>query len=326
MLPFFITVDTEYSSGLFADGSARTCDENFARRLACKVKDGEDVGIFYQMDVFERHGLRGVFFVDPMPALVWGTQAISRIVKPILERGHDVQLHMHTEWLRFAEQNPLGSRTGQNLADFSLDEQSVLLDYAIEQLMAAGAPAPLAFRAGNYGASDDTLHVLSKKGIRFDTSFPPGIERSACKILLTPDDIFPVTRHGMIELPIGAIGGRGSRRRHAQLTAMSAWELISALTHAQLFKWPAFVLVSHSFELMNRKCDVANKIVQRRFEIFCEWLGGQSEICTANFQNDDFINGLLGLEADRRPHLLPHNPVRELLRMGEQTFANFVYR
>jgi hypothetical protein len=326
MLPLLFTIDTEYSSGFFADGSGRAWEKNFARCIACEAKGGEEVGIFYQMDVFERHGLRGVFFVDPMPALVWGTEAISRIVNPILERGHDVQLHVHTEWLRFAERNPVGARTGNNLADFSLDEQSILLDYAIEQLMAAGAPAPVAFRAGNYGANDDTLRALSKKGILFDTSFPPGILRSACRISLAPDDIFPVSCQGTVELPVGAIGGRGGNRRHAQLTAMSAWELISALTHAKLFNWPAFVLVSHSFELMNRKSGVANGIVQRRFESLCKWLAGQSEICTADFRQSDFVKEILIPENGRQPNLLPHNAVRELLRIGEQAVANLVYR
>lgn len=326
MLPLLFTIDTEYSSGFFADGSARAWEENFVRCVACKVKTGEEVGIFYQMDILERHGLRGVFFVDPMPALVWGTEAISRIVKPILERGYDVQLHLHTEWLRFAERNPVGSRTGHNLADFSLNEQSVLLDYAIEQLMAAGAPAPLVFRAGNYGANDDTLRALSKKGVCFDTSFPPGILSSACEISLALDDVFPVPCQGIVELPIGAIDGRGGKRRHAQLTAMSAWELISALKHAKLFNWPTFVLVSHSFELMNRKSGVANRIVQRRFEMLCEWLAGQSEICTADFRQSDFIKGILAPEMNRQAMLLPHNAVRELFRIGEQALANLVYR
>ena len=57
--------------------------------------DGE-VGIEYQMDVFDRHGLKAVFFVDPMPALVWGVEAISDVVGPIVARGHDVQLHLHS--------------------------------------------------------------------------------------------------------------------------------------------------------------------------------------------------------------------------------------
>jgi hypothetical protein len=118
------------------------------------------------MDVFERHGIKAVFFVDPMPALVWGTAAIEDVVGPIVVRGHDVQLHIHTEWLELAgDANPLGMRTGMNIKDFGVEEQCVLLDYARGVLIAAGAPGPVAFRAGNYGANDDTLRALAQLGI-----------------------------------------------------------------------------------------------------------------------------------------------------------------
>jgi hypothetical protein len=169
----FITIDTEYSSGLYTGPGPADRAENYARSIACLTPDGP-AGITHKLALLRRYGQKAVFFVDPMPALVWGVTAIEDIVGPIIEAGQDVQLHCHTEWLGLAgAANPLASgRTGQNIADFPFDEQCQLIDFARSTLIAAGAPAPVAFRAGNYGANDDTLANRSILNARagFDAS------------------------------------------------------------------------------------------------------------------------------------------------------------
>jgi hypothetical protein len=67
--------------------------ENYDRSNRGVTPKG-DVGVEYQLDIFDRHGLKAVFFVDSMPSLIWGVQSITDIVEPIIERGHDVQLHL----------------------------------------------------------------------------------------------------------------------------------------------------------------------------------------------------------------------------------------
>lgn len=320
-----ITIDTEYSSGLFESGIARSAEANFERCVQCKTQQGE-AGIFYQMDVFSRNGITATFFVDPMPAMIWGNQAIERIVKPIVDRGHEVQLHLHTEWLGLAENPPLREKAGQNLADFSLEDQLILLEYAMEELVKAGAPQPVAFRAGNYGANDDTLRALAKLGITYDTSHPPGIEQSDCAISLGAQDFLPREYKGVVELPIGLIGARGGAARHAQITALSNQELIAGVRHAREQDWPLFVIVSHSFEFANRKRQVTNAIVKRRFEAFCEWLGSQEDIDTPRF-DDLCARTLLDKSKPEKvlAGILPHSPARTAWRMGEQAVANALY-
>lgn len=167
----YITIDTEYSSGLAAGFCPVDRAENFARSVACLTPDGP-AGITHKLALFEQYGIKAVFFVDPMPALIWGVAAIEDIVAPILNAGQDVQLHCHTEWLELARaDNPLpGKRTGKNLYEFALEEQQQILEYARDTLVAAGAPAPVAFRAGNYGADDNTLRALGQLGLQYDIS------------------------------------------------------------------------------------------------------------------------------------------------------------
>ncbi len=211
MTRVFITIDTEYSSGLYTGPGAADRADNFARSIACNTPQGP-AGVAHKLDLLARHGQKAVFFVDPMPALVWGVAAIEDIVAPIIAAGQDVQLHCHTEWLGLAgDANPLASkRSGQNLADFPLDEQRQILDYARTTLMAAGAPAPVAFRAGNYGANDDTLRALASLGIAYDTSHCPAmVGKSACRIGLGQDVHDPLEHMGVIEVPVGSIGAMG---------------------------------------------------------------------------------------------------------------------
>lgn len=325
MLPVMITVDTEYASGYVASGEDALCATNFARCLSCETGSGP-VGIGYQMQVLDRRGLKASFFVDPMPALLWGEEAVARIVEPILARGHDVQLHLHTEWLALAETSPIGpGRTGRNLSDFTVDEQHAMIGWAAEQLVAAGAPYPVAFRAGNYGANDDTLRALARLGVAFDTSFAPALVGGDCRIGLGQDDLAPVRREGVCEVPIAAIGARGGLR-HAQLTALSLRELKAAIRHAKAGDWPAFVLVSHSFEMINRDRGMANLVVQRRFEALCEWIASEPGVTTGTFA-DAWVRERLETprRTAREPAALPRAPMREMLRMAEQAYANAVY-
>src|SRR3546814_13013590 len=125
------------------------------------------------MDMLERHGLTGVFFVDPMPALVYGPKIIAEIVRPIVARGHEVQLHIHTEWLRFARFNPAGKLTGRNIGDFPLSAQKKLIGLSRDILVSAGAPEPHAFRAGHFGATDDTLRAPAAPAFPFARPLHP---------------------------------------------------------------------------------------------------------------------------------------------------------
>lgn len=320
MTRLYFTIDTEYEFGFAARHGLAARRENFDRSIRGATPGGE-AGIFYQMDVFDRHGMKAVFFVDPMPALVWGTEAIAEVVEPILERGHDVQLHIHTEWLALAgEASPLSGRTGRNIKDFNLAEQVRLIGWASDALVAAGAPRPVAFRAGNYGANDDTLRALAQLGIAYDSSHTPGVPDTACEIGLGPEDRLPVERHGVIEVPTGCIAdGRGMR--HAQLTALSCAELIAAAEHARDSGTADFTLVSHSFELLSRERSRVNRFLTRRFERFCAALERLPGVETATYA----ASPPCALPGASVCPTLPYNAARKGARMVEQALANAIY-
>lgn len=320
MLRFYLTIDTELSADHFSRFGRAGLEANLASSIWGRTAKG-DFGIGHTMDVLERHGMRGVFFVDPLPALVWGTDVIKRIVHPIVDRGHDVQLHAHTEWLAFSQRSPVGGRTGRNIGDFSLSDQRVILSLARDFLVAAGAPEPVAFRAGNYGANDDTLRALATIGISHDSSLTPGIARSDCAINLSADVIDPIEHCGVVEVPISAIEQRGGRRRHAQLTALSAREILAAVDHAASRGAQQFTLVSHSFELMCRQRRVLNCIVARRFEAMCRGLAARDQVRSGTYA----AHPPCAVAAGARPTLLRGGVVQTALCNMEQAASNLMF-
>lgn len=322
MTRVFITIDTEYSSGLYSGPGAADRAMNYAQSVACVTPEGP-AGISHKLELLQAHGQKAVFFVDPMPALVWGVAAIEDIVGPIIAAGQDVQLHCHTEWLALAgSANPLASkRTGIHIADFPFEEQCAILAYARDTLMAAGAPAPAAFRAGNYGANDDTLRALATLGIAYDSSHCPALVGGYCKISLGPDDRDPLWHHGVIEVPAGTIGTLSGGQRHAQITALTLGEMLAAIRHARDTGRESFTLVSHSFELINRRKLAVNKIVRRRFTGLVHALAAMPGVETGTYaQNPPPV------ACPTRPSQpLPASAMRTGQRLAEQFVSNTLY-
>jgi hypothetical protein len=310
-----ITIDTELSAGLFQHGFDAAA--NFAASIAGNTTRG-DVGIDWQMDRLDAHGLTGVFFVDPMPALVYGPDVITRIVVPIVARGHEAQLHIHTEWLEWAQNAPVAAR-GRNVADFTLADQITLIECARDLLVAAGAPQPIAFRAGNYGANDDTLRALAQLGIAWDASFNPTYRGAPCAIDLPADTIDPLIRFGVGELPVAAIFDRPGQLRHAQICALSTREMTAALHHAAATQRPAFAIVSHSFEMLSRDRQRPNRAIMARFEHLCRTIAAHPGLTSSGFAGLD-----LPAASNGATHLAP-SLWRTAVRHAEQAMASLRY-
>lgn len=317
MTVVLITVDTELSALLQQRGVPPAA--NLASSILGETAAGA-YGIGWQMDRLEEQGLTGIFFVDPLPALVHGEGLVADIVGPIVARGHDVQLHLHTEWLQWARESPVGGRRGTYLKDFSRADQHVLLALARDLLIRAGAPSPVAFRAGNYGANDDTLAVLAALGIRWDSSVNADYLGRACGVSLPADQHMPVRHRGIVELPVSGIQDRPGHFRPAQLCALSAWEMGAALGHAAEAGHPLFTIVTHSFEMLSRDRSRPNRAVMRRFATLCRRIARDPRLATARFAELDAEAVLVG----NRPRLGP-SALRTWARIGEQAIATWRY-
>ena len=319
MTALLITVDTELSSSLHQRGVSLA--DNVARSIWAEAKGGA-YGIGWQMDLLDRHGLTGVFFLDPLPALVHGADFLAPIVRAVVGRGHEVQMHIHTEWLAWARESPVGGRQGRNIGDFSLADQIVLLGLAKQLLEDAGAPAITAFRAGNFGASDDTLRALATLGVVWDSSVNPAYLGRECTIAADRAQIGATRQHGVIELPVSGIADRPGGFRPAQICAMSAAEMRDGLRHAAREGHDAFVVVTHSFEMLSRDRQRPNRAVMARFEALCREAARLPGVQGAGF------NDLPADLADRPARALTRaapSQWRTGLRIAQQAWATWRY-
>lgn len=313
-----ITIDTELSASRQQAGM--TAAENLRLSLTGETRAGA-FGIGWQMDRMEACGIRGVFFVDPMPGLIHGPDIIARMIEPILARGHEVQVHIHSEWLQWAKDSPVEGRIGRNIGDFSLNDQITLIGWARDALVAAGAPQPNAFRAGNYGANDDTLRALAQLGMLWDSSYNADYAGKPCHISLAPETVDPLALHGVFEAPVAGIWDRPGHFRPAQVCALSAAEMTRGLSHAAASEAQCFVVVSHSFEMLSRDRMRPNRLVMRRFAALCDAIAADARVVPSGF-------------ADLPPPVADTSPVRLRLapsrtrtawRMAEQGFAALAY-
>lgn len=306
----FLTVDTEFAWRHHAAGL--DVDTIYARSL-----EPAGVGLTYQLERLAAHGLKACFFVDPMPALIFGLAPVRRMVETILGAGQEVQLHLHPNWTG-AQVGDRAAHYGRfQMHEYGYDAQLDLLRGATELLVAAGAPPPIAFRAGGYAANDDTLRALAALGFVYDSSHN-GAEPAESRIGLDPDRIAPVWRH-LVEVPVTVIEEAPGIRRNFQLCALSGAEAAAALDHAAAHGHQAVTIVSHGFELANRLGTRANAVHVRRFDTLCRLLEARADtLPTRHFAE----RPALALDADDAP--LGPNALRRRLRQAEQLWSNWV--
>ncbi len=259
--PVLLTVDTELTWRHYRPGDDWRV--NFARSI-----EPAGVGVSHQLEVLARHGLKACFFVDPMPALLYGIEPIRAIVAPILAAGQEVQLHLHAQWREVADgRDP----TGIELTSFDCAGQRDLIAQARDLLIEAGAPPPIAFRSGSYAANADTLAALADLGFACDASHN-GSYRPVSALPLADAQIAPLRAGGVTEIPVGQFEDKAGRLRHLQICAASLDEMTGALRHAAAHGHPLTAIVSHSFELATRDGRRPNRLIVRRFENLCAFL------------------------------------------------------
>jgi hypothetical protein len=272
MVSVFFSVDVE----VWCDGWSGI-DAKFPRAFQQYVYGSTANGGFglpFQLRLLSDHGLKGTFFVEPLFAGRFGLQPLREIVGLVRDAGHEVQLHMHTEWVDESHTPWLGSSTSkrQFLSQFDVHEQTRLLAVGIDLLRQAGVDELQAFRAGSFAFNAETLTSVAANGLRFDASYNPllfGRESGVGDGRMLLD----VTSIGALhEVPMTVFRDGTHRLRHAQLGACSFEELRAALEDAERAGRESFMMLSHSFELLSPGKDREDRIVVDRMRKLCAFL------------------------------------------------------
>ncbi|KIH75476.1 hypothetical protein SAMN05660860_03257 [Geoalkalibacter ferrihydriticus] len=275
----FITIDTEHSiGGAFADPALKPVGND--KRIYGRI-NGQEYGIPLIMDIADRYGIPLTFFVEVLNKYYFGEEETREVCEYILGRGHDVQLHLHPNFLNFKDSDTAARQYRDNMSAYDLDAQKALITEGKELLTRYCGRAPTAFRAGNYGADANTLKALKSNGIFMDSSynaaFPKHSRRLHAEALNDAAEI-----DGVWELPITNftenIPLRGERLKPLDLNGVSLAEMKAVIHQALDDRGPRnLTLILHSFSFLKardvqyRECSVRKYVIER-FEGLCRTL------------------------------------------------------
>jgi hypothetical protein len=326
MVKVFITVDTEVYP-LLPGWREDALAPDIARDIYGRTKEGE-FGLVYQLELLNTHRLKAVFFLEALFASAVGPAALRDMVGLVQNAGHEVQLHIHPEWLEHLPKEAWRGRTGELIRQFTEEEQREMLALGLGNLRDCGATRVVAFRAGDYAANFDTLRALAKNGISFDTSYnychlPADFRTPSGEPLLQP-----ALLAGVWEFPVAFFADWPGHFRHVQLTACSYSEITNALMAAWRDNWYAFVIVSHGSELLMDRRRRINRprpdwVLVRRFRRLCEFLDShRDKFETATFAGIDPRE----IPAAGKPHVITSSRWRTAARFLEQGARRAVSR
>jgi len=272
----YLTFDIE----IWCDGWSdldRKFPKAFERYVYGRSRHG-DYALPKTLDILGRHGLSGVFFVEPLFSTRFGREHLATIVSLIQARGQSVQLHLHPEWCDEV-QPPLiaGLNAKQpNLSGLTPGQQASLIQQGLALLAEAGAQPIHAFRAGSYAANADTLAALAHAGLVADSSYNLCYDTTPRDSLGASDGMLRSTEQ-VTEFPITVFRDGFGRLRPAQVGACSLGEMIGAMASAQQQGVSDFVIVSHNFEMLRPGTAEPDWVVVRRFDGLCAHLAAHPD-------------------------------------------------
>jgi hypothetical protein len=269
-LDVFLTIDVE----VWCDGW-NDIDARFPAAFRSYVYGPTSQGHYalpHILKVLDTYGLTGVFFVEPLFAARFGIAPLCEIVGLLRDAGQELQLHLHTEWVDEAAEPLLEHVTHkrQHLHQYSLEEQSLLIEHGLALLARAGAHNVNAFRAGSFALNSDTFEALRRNHIQFDSSCNASMPNVNGCVGSAEFDSFEI--NGVFEYPMTVFRQPGGALRHTQLGACSYAELEYLLWSALESGRRSFLILLHNFELLNQAKNRPDEIVVSRFQRLCSFL------------------------------------------------------
>lgn len=158
---------------------------------------GPPGGIALQMDLLEHFGFRGTFFVDVLMEYEHGRRALERTIEAIVERGHEVELHVHPEHLEWSSDSRVATMARGGIGNVDVFRR--VLDLSVDLFERRVGRRPVAYRAGAYRISDAHFPVLEDFGIRIDSSVQPYFNSRVADWMRTRTQPFRVG--GVLEIP-----------------------------------------------------------------------------------------------------------------------------
>jgi hypothetical protein len=281
----YITVDTECAEERNV-GKRRLPAQGYDIRVWGRFANQKhELGIGLIMSELEAQGFCGTFYTEVFGSHHFGKGGLREVVRAIVARGHDVQLHTHPIQ-RVADWRTRGEPPApDDIAAYDLDRQVELLREGVAILEECGAPkgSVLSFRAGNFGANNVTWDAMARAGIVLSSNYNPCYFQKNCAMRTDgAPGLFAVPGvRGVWELPIANFK-ESSGYRHVQITAVSLAEMKSYLVEAHARGIHEVCVVTHSFEFCHiddpaRRVGRPNLVNTLRLRGLCRFLARHAD-------------------------------------------------
>lgn len=272
----YITVDVEC-----AEERGKSPAQGYDLRVWGRFSNqARELGVGFIMEALEARQQRATFFLEPLGAHAFGRDGLAEVAQQMMKRGHDVQLHLHPVQRDARYKSHGRSPAPDDMADYDRETQTALLVEGTRMLAEAGVPRErlVAFRAGNFGANNDTWGAMRDAGLVLSSNYNPGYFDKRCQMRRADASpgLFQV-EPGLWELPISNMVEASGRLRHVQITALSSEEMMAYLLEARRIGLGEVTLVTHSFEFchidsIEKATGRPNRVNVRRLEALTRFL------------------------------------------------------
>ncbi|WP_291448979.1 methyltransferase domain-containing protein [Desulfovibrio sp.] len=202
MKKILITVDIEAQP-------VRASGNHIERLCYGRFGDGQEFGIGKMFDIAEQTNTRLTCFLDYAEAYLYGDEFLN-VGRYIKSRGHDLQLHLHPEFLTNTAFVGTGVTREDNMFLVNRSQAEFLIEFCVDTHEKLTGESPIAFRGGGYRYNGEILNALAKRGIRFNSSYNPA--RSNQPFNIGPTKQFDYTC-GITELPISCVANYMNSKR-----------------------------------------------------------------------------------------------------------------
>src|SRR6478609_2672069 len=251
----------------------------------------EQSGMAELMASAERRGVRLVTYFDYAEQYLYGDSMLE-VAREIHRRGHDLQLHLHPEFLGQDFFRKHGLPTGANLNDTSPEAANVFADFLCASQREITGETPRGFRGGGYRFSGEMLKALHERGVRADSSYNPSRATQPVHVGYVKQFCW---EGGLFELPVSNVFAYSNPTSHLDynFNAQALWgksPADSAQRHRRYLDdfYAAFgqdaiaVLVLHSWSLLRRDDKGHYQYIGReaieRFEALLASLAGYADV------------------------------------------------
>lgn len=329
----FITFDVECSMG----GAWKNPELNpIPPRLGMMGEYGQKkFGLPLICDILGRNNIKSTFFLEPFNEALGYPGETEPIARFLVKQGQDIQLHVHPNHVsygRHKEGRPY--QFTDQIADLSLADQKEILTSGADLLEAWAGVRPIAFRAGNMGASEETLAVLPDAGLWIDSSYTFPYVNGQC--LFKDKELYNGAKwYGdVLELALSAYRQPDIPGLHPAkpIDLMgSSFEECRDAVQMICDEGADAVVILHSFSLFKVKDNQynggkLNRVVTRRFEKFCQWLSdNRAAYPPRSFSELGSMVQESGYQPRKIEPCMINRPVRAIVRKAVQGLNNFYW-